>query len=858
MGILLFVFITGVVGGAIATPFIIAWFNDMREAEDRDRKTARDRGKRVGEIVTLACCGATILGSPREHYRKNFQNFFQLALPGNVYPVSMQPLVEQLKRDRLPIYEMPVLVIPEVVLTPRNDADNVYSGVIRFVMVPYYLCQRTPRDDPYVLRTIAKGELSSFVTRELLYYDPSKNISIGDVALEQGEFTHLQTIRIPVLQCMVENAPSPYDDFELWHRFFGDRAFEGNFTLDEGTEFYRSFGLDLFVLWRTDEQTSEYEKSQDYDGPRGRAVRYVITGLGPIQAHYEQGALVYRDGPYLHTNGDDIGPPRFGIEPFTGPLAHDQKTCQTCIRYDEQIKAAHDVIIFGRTMVGKTRLLNLLFNREQPIGSGVTSTTKDATVAIRPCRNGRIAYVHDSVGLFDTSSTSLYHQIKFNIESMIATGLLNKTAAIVYLSDENPKMEEIDNDLASQISKCLVGESPVITRAIWDGQNLDSLRLSNSITGSPLKITLRSYEYISDVTENLPTGLLTFSLNMLRDVAVVDNLAVLNLSLACQRWERFVAIEREYNGIIADYPNMRGPRRFAEYSAKIAEKYKELSRVAPSGWVIDTTPAIAPTGSIDGPLSSSSIVGGASSTSTTRAPVNRAALLRKAARVAEKRKAIATEQGGAAQELQRVNDDVKKSLRKIWNDLMLDFDAAIGPRRYSQVLSRYHDVKTEIGTILGVKVDDPPAIGSTEELDGKSDSSSRVEIESESGEIRVLEGRVALKQYLLAKGTNVKKCGHKNCVDWDSPTPGPALPALPDGWTNYGFPLANQELKEFLINYGWETHTFSGEEGLQWISLDKAECLGQDVVEEILSWPKCYIIKTDEDWRVTDTDPTTW
>lgn len=858
MGILLFVFITGVVGGAIATPFIIAWFNDMREAEERDKKAARDRGKQAGEIVTLACCGTTILGTPRAHYRKDFQNFFQLPLPDDVYPVSMQPLVGELKRAKLPVYETPILVVPEVLLTPRSGSDNVYSGVIRFVMVPYFLCQSTPRDDPYVLRTITKGELSSFVTRELLYYDPSKNVSIGDVALEQGDFTPLRSARIPVLQCMIENAPSPYDDFELWHRFFGDRAFDGNFTLDEGTQFYRSFGLDLFVLWRTDEQISEYEKSQDYDGPRGRAVRYVITGLGPIQAHYEQGALVYRDGPYLHANGDDIGAPRFGIEPFTGPLAHDQRNCQTCIRYNEKINAAHDLIIFGRTMVGKTRLLNLLFNRDQPIGGGVVSTTKDATVTIRPCRNGKVAYVHDSVGFFDTNSTSLRHQIKFNIQSMIATGVLNRTAAVVYLSDGNHKMEEIDNDLAFQISKCLVGESPVITRAVWDGQNLDSLKLSHSATGSPLKIKLRSYEYISDVTENLPTGLLTFSLNNLRDVATIDNLAVLELSLACERWERFVAIEREYNAIIADYPNMRGPRRFAEYSAKIAEKYKELSSVAPSGWVIDTTPVVAPTGGVDGPLSSSSIVGGASSTSTTRAPVNRAALLRKAARVAEKRKATTVQQDSGVQELQRVNDDVKKSLRKIWNDLLLDFDAAVGPRRYSQVLSRYNDVKTEIGTVLGVRVDDPPPIGSTEELDGESDSSSRVELESESGETRVLEGRVALKEYLVAKKSSVKICGHTRCFDWESPIPGPVLPALPEGWTYYGCPLLDRELKGYLIDHGWEVHTYADSTDYQWACLGKEKCLDEVVVEEILSYPKCYIIRTDVDWRVTDTDPTTW
>jgi len=404
----------------------------------------------------------------------------------------------------------------------------------------------------------------------------------------------------------------------------------------------------------------------------------------------------------------------------------------------------------------------------------------------------------------------------------------------------------------------LVGEMPVITRATWDGQNLDSLKFCSSITGYPLNVRLRTYEYISDVTENLPTGLLTFSINILRDVAVVDNLAVLRLSPACERWERFVAIEREYNAIIADYPNMRGPKRFAEYSAKIAGKYKELSSVAPSGWVIDTTPATAPTGGVDGRLSSSSIVGGASSTSTTRAPVNRAALLRKAARVAEKRKAATVQQDSSAEELQRVNDDVRKSLRKIWNDLLLDFDAAVGPRRYSQVLARYHDVKTEIGTILGAKVDDPPPIGSTEELDGESDSSSRVELVSESGETRVLEGRMALKEYLLAKKSSVKKCGHTNCIDWESPTPGPVLPALPEGWTYYGCPLNDRELTGYLIDHGWEVHTFAESTDYQWVCLGKEKCLDEVVVEEILSYPKCYIIKTDVDWRVTDTDPTTW
>lgn len=222
---------------------------------------------------------------------------------------------------------------------------------------------------------------------------------------------------IRVLQCMVDNAPAPYDDFNLWKEYFGDRAYEGNFTVDEAEKFFASFNLTLFIKWNTDEIKADCESTQLLLSENGRCVRYVATGLGPIQAHYEQGALLWHDGPYSHADNDYVERPIFSIDPIT-PEPHVQEGCDQCqnfiwkntedvdvplgspdpvpipfVKREDKVKP---VILIGKWGVGKTTLFNHLTKQNKSVGKGEGSTTVSPNIATMLGRE-----VFDSIGFWD-------------------------------------------------------------------------------------------------------------------------------------------------------------------------------------------------------------------------------------------------------------------------------------------------------------------------------------------------------------------------------------------------------------------------------------------------------------------------
>lgn len=133
------------------------------------------------------------------------------------------------------------------------------------------------------------------------------------------------------------------------------------------------------------------------------------------------------------------------------------------------------VLFMGRSQVGKTRFLEGIFPTGQRVGNGsdsITFMTKTYSVA-----NFRLI---DTVGLFDTKLPRIEDIDKplwRTVKDLALSGVTkNRNLALVLVSRDEIGDDFPDSYILSEL-RALFNEPSDVVHLIWDGENLDSIRL---------------------------------------------------------------------------------------------------------------------------------------------------------------------------------------------------------------------------------------------------------------------------------------------------------------------------------------------------------------------------------------------